>query len=242
LLALQRLLGHEAAFPALLVVTRGERAMIHETLDAVEAGDASLREVLGNGPRLEGLRKWAFGWYLRDRYRADHPRLLALLTRRAREAQLPPHEQIAAEQAFAAESRALPEDAVATRALLPALDKVAVAERRRLAHVRCMIAALAAERYRLAHGAWPESLDRLTPALLTEVPLDPFDGEPLRYRRFAEGVVVYSVGEDGRDDGGQVRPEELAQPKDVGWRLWDVKHRRQAPRPKEKAPEPGGGP
>ncbi len=237
LLALQRLLGHEAAFPALLVVTRGERTVTHETLEAVEAGDTSLREVLGTGPRLEGLRKWAFGWYLRDRFRADHPRLLELMTRRVREAQLPPHEQIAAEQAFAAEARALPQDALAARTFLPALDKFAAAERRRLAQVRCLIAALAAERYRLAHGAWPEALDGLVPAELTEVPLDPFDGQPLHYRRTPEGVVVYSVGEDGKDDGGKVRAEENRQPADVGWRLWDVKHRRQPTRPKEKAPD-----
>jgi hypothetical protein len=242
LLALQRLLQHEAAFPALLVATRGERAMLHEMLDALESGDVSLFEVLGNDREVGALRKWAFGWYLRDSFRADHPRALALLTRRIAELRRPPHEQIAAEQAFAAEVRGLPKDALATRALLPALDKVGVAERRRLAGVRSMIAAVAAERYRREHGAWPESLDKLAPGLLTEVPLDPFDGRPLRYRRTADGVVVYSVGENGKDDGGKVRPEEHTQAPDVGYRLWDVKHRRQPPRPKEKAPEAPGVP
>jgi hypothetical protein len=238
LLALQRLLQHEAAFPALLVATRGERAMIHETLDALESGGSSLGQVLGNEPRPARLRKWAFGWYLRDRFRADHPRVLALMTRRIREVQLPPHEQAAAEQAFEAEVRALPPDeAPATRTLLPAVEKLGAAERRRLANVRSMIAVVAAERYRLEHGAWPESLDRLVPAEMTEVPLDPFDGKPLRYRRTAGGVVVYSVGEEGKDDGGQVRPEEHTQPKDVGWRLWDVKHRRRPPRPVQKPPQ-----
>jgi hypothetical protein len=246
LLALQRLLQHEAAFPALLVALRGERALLHETLGALEGGDVALGEVLGNDPEDRqgaALRRLVPGWYLRDTLRADHPRALGLMTRRIREAQLPPREQPAAEQAFAADARALPPwEALATRALLPAVGKIGEVERRRLAHLRCLLAAVAAERYRLAHGAWPESLGQLAPGLLTEVPPDPFDGRPLRYRRFAEGVVVYSVGENGQDDGGRVRPEEYTPSKDIGWRLWDVNHRRQPPRPKEKPPEEGAVP
>jgi hypothetical protein len=245
LMALQRLLQHEAAFPGLLLATRGERAMMHEMLDALESGDVSFGE-FQNGRKSATLQERALGWWVRDTLRADHPRALAMMTRRITEVQLPPHEQIAAETAFEAEVRALPpKEALATRLLLPAVQKVGAAERRRLAHVRSMIAAVAAERYRHEHKTWPESLDQLTPDLLTEVPLDPFDGRPLRYRRTTDGVLIYSVGENLNDDGGKLRREEFTPAPDVGWRLWDVKHRRQLPRPKEKAPEaPGaaGGP
>jgi hypothetical protein len=242
LLALQRLLQHENAFPAMLVLTRGERALMHETLDAVESGDVSLSELFDNDRQGVALRKWVFGWYLRDQLRADHPRALALMKRWVAAAQLPAHERIAAEKELAAEVRGLPKDAVATRLLLPALEKISVAERRRLAHVRCLIAALAAERYRREHGAWPGSLEKLAPDLVTEVPLDPFDGRPLRYRRTAEGLVIYAVGDDGKDDGGRVVPEEFTPSKDVGYRLWDVDRRRQPPRPAKKAPEAAGAP
>jgi hypothetical protein len=54
--------------------------------------------------------------------------------------------------------------------------------------------------------------------------------------------MVYSVGEDGKDDGGKLRRVEFTPAPDVGWRLWDVKHRRRPPRPKEKAPEQGAAP
>jgi hypothetical protein len=241
LLALQRLLQHEAAFPALLIATRGERASLHEMFDALESGDVRLSQ-LADDRRRAAWYEVAFGWYIRDTLRADHPRALALMARRIAEARLPAHEQAAAEQAFAAEMRGLPKEALGTRLLVPALDKVGVAERRRLAHVRCLIAVVAAERYRQEHGAWPESLDRLAPAQLTEVPLDPFDGRPLRYRRTADGVVVYSVGEDGKDDGGQLRRAGFTPAPDVGFRLWDVKHRRQPPRPAEKVPQEGAVP
>jgi hypothetical protein len=75
-----------------------------------------------------------------------------------------------------------------------------------LAHLRTAAAALAVERYRLAAGHWPESLAELVPAFLERVPEDPFDGALLRYGRLDGGFVVYSVAEDGIDDGGKERP------------------------------------
>ena len=56
--------------------------------------------------------------------------------------------------------------------------------------------------YRLAQGKWPEKLDDLIPKYLARVPTDPFSGEPLLYRRLEDGVVLYSVGLNGRDDEG----------------------------------------
>jgi hypothetical protein len=38
---------------------------------------------------------------------------------------------------------------------------------------------------------------------MTEVPLDEFDGKPLRYRREGEGFILYSVGTNLVDDGGE---------------------------------------
>ena len=35
------------------------------------------------------------------------------------------------------------------------------------------------------------------------MPLDPFDGEPLRYKKLSPGYIVYSIGDDLSDDGGQ---------------------------------------
>lgn len=66
-----------------------------------------------------------------------------------------------------------------------------------------VIAAIALKRYQLRYGNLPEKLSELTPELLPTVPLDPVDGKPLRYRRNAEGTfLLYSVGVDGKDDGG----------------------------------------
>jgi hypothetical protein len=54
--------------------------------------------------------------------------------------------------------------------------------------------------WKAEHGRLPESLDALVPAQVDAVPLDPFDGRPIRYDR--EKRILYSVGEDGADTGG----------------------------------------
>lgn len=76
-------------------------------------------------------------------------------------------------------------------------------------------AAVAIERYRLRHGTVPKALDALVPDLLPEVPLDPFDGQPLRYRVDEAGYRVYSVGLDGIDQGGDTSAELHAPSPDV---------------------------
>jgi hypothetical protein len=98
--------------------------------------------------------------------------------------------------------------------------------------LRCTVAALAVERYRLAHGQWPESLDSVVPEYLPAAPTDPFDGQPLRFRRLENGLVIYSVGLDLHDDGGILnRQNPGAQGTDLGIQLWDMSQRRQPWRP-----------
>lgn len=64
--------------------------------------------------------------------------------------------------------------------------------------------AIALERYRLAnHNQLPATLQNLVPAYLPAVPDDPFDGKSLRYNRLPKGYLLYSVGEDGVDNGGK---------------------------------------
>jgi len=73
---------------------------------------------------------------------------------------------------------------------------------RHLAHMRTTQTALAVERYRLAEGRLPQSLDDLVPVYIKAVPADPCDGRPLKYRVLQPGFVVYSVGDDLGDNGG----------------------------------------
>ena len=72
---------------------------------------------------------------------------------------------------------------------------------------RLVVAAIAVRRYQLRHGRNPGELRALVPEFLAAVPLDPMDGRPLRYRLDADGsFLLYSVGEDGVDNGGDPSP------------------------------------
>ncbi|MGB7770193.1 MAG: hypothetical protein WBN22_15270 [Verrucomicrobiia bacterium] len=75
--------------------------------------------------------------------------------------------------------------------------------------------AIALERYRLAHGEYPESLDALAPQFMETIPHDIIAGQPsqgsgpasqpLHYWRTSDGqFVLYSVGWNETDDGGVV--------------------------------------
>ncbi len=65
------------------------------------------------------------------------------------------------------------------------------------------LVACALERYRVAQGKHPETLDALVPQFADRLPNDLINGQPLKYRRTADGsFVLYSVGWNEVDDGG----------------------------------------
>jgi hypothetical protein len=61
------------------------------------------------------------------------------------------------------------------------------------------------ERHRVAHGQFPETLDKLVPDYLAKLPHDVINGQSLKYRRTQDGsFILYSVGWNETDDGGTV--------------------------------------
>lgn len=66
------------------------------------------------------------------------------------------------------------------------------------------LVAIALELYRRRTAAWPAALDELTPQFLPQVPLDRYDGEPIKYRLVDGQPLVYSVGVNRSDDGGRL--------------------------------------
>ncbi|MGA9453772.1 MAG: hypothetical protein WBW41_20785 [Verrucomicrobiia bacterium] len=81
-----------------------------------------------------------------------------------------------------------------------------------------VITAIALKRCQLKHENYPLDLNSLVPEFLRTIPLDPVDGQPLRYRRNADGTfLLYSVGENGKDDGGDPSLEEGVQSSSFYW-------------------------
>jgi hypothetical protein len=62
---------------------------------------------------------------------------------------------------------------------------------------------LAVAAFRAQRGSYPKHLDDLVPDFLEAVPTDPGDGKPLKVLEVDGGLVLYSAGTDGVDDGGE---------------------------------------
>ncbi|WP_309386801.1 hypothetical protein [Cerasicoccus frondis] len=84
--------------------------------------------------------------------------------------------------------------------LIPATDRVTQSLAQQDAYSAYIYLLFALRLYQLEHGSLPPTLDALTPDIILNIPLDPYDGQPLRYN--AERGIVYAVGIDGVDDGG----------------------------------------
>jgi hypothetical protein len=64
----------------------------------------------------------------------------------------------------------------------------------------------AVERFRLKNAMLPETLDELVPDFVRKLPCDPVSGSSFKYvKRGERGYLLYSIGWDGKDDGGVER-------------------------------------
>lgn len=84
------------------------------------------------------------------------------------------------------------------------LDMQRPLDDRESALTRLLAVDLAVRAYRQVNGRYPKRLGELVPRFIGEIPLDPFDGKPLRYRRHGARFSLYSVGPSGSDNGGTV--------------------------------------
>jgi hypothetical protein len=71
-----------------------------------------------------------------------------------------------------------------------------------IAEARVARVCLAIVSFRLENGRMPENPAELVPAHIDSILLDPMDGKPLRYKKAEKGVLVYSIGADSVDNGG----------------------------------------
>lgn len=222
--ALQKLLEREAEEPLLRLIARGERGGLHWVMTALTSGDLepASDEQVARYPWLAEIRK-SIPTGMAARH--AHAWLLRHLTALAQIAQLPDSQQQEALRQWDEQAKAAPDGA---RQFLPAGPVLGAACLRHRALSRCAIAALATERYRLQHQRWPKDLAALVPNLLPAVPVDPFDGQPLRLLRTKGGLIIYSIGSDRTDDGGKIDLPIGSTGSDIGFRLLDPERRTSA--------------
>ena len=119
--------------------------------------------------------------------------------------------------------------------VVPAVSAVYVAEDRAAMYRQWSVCSFALAAYRAEQGKYPERLADLVPRYLAAVPADVFaQDRPVIYRRTEEGLILYSVGPNGRDDGGRSPDDTPAEGQAQGDDLVVRMKSPTAPRPKQK--------
>ncbi len=216
---------HEADEPILVHGFRGERAWIDATFDFMR-NDTSAFTADDGGGFLRSLSILAY------RSQLDNDQLIGLKleSEYLDIARRPSHEWAAKMRAVDLSEAKGP----AIRLLLPAAEKVTLAVLRSMARLRSLAVGLACEQFRQANGRWPKDLAEIPKSILPNVPRDPYFDAPIQYRLLPDGIVVYSVGSDLHDDGGNLAYENPLPGEDVGVRLWSPEFRRIAPLPESE--------
>ncbi len=87
--------------------------------------------------------------------------------------------------------------------LLRSIKKASEKHYRITAQERLLAAELALRCYQSEKGRPPARLEDLVPDLLSQVPEDPFSGQAMIYRPQGTNWLLYSIGDDRVDNGGQ---------------------------------------
>ena len=109
----------------------------------------------------------------------------------------------------------------------PAMVPFVQATGRTTATLRATECLIIMRRWELTHRGLPRVLTvAVKEAGLKAIPIDPYDGRPMRMAVLDGQPVVYSVGKDGRDDGGQKDSKYDTLPGDLIYRLSPAEPRR----------------
>ena len=239
----QRLLQFERSdLPSLFIQgLRGERGQFYDIFGAVADGKVSLamlRNYSGADVEswLDGAKRWL---YIGARVRSCQAMFAEEVTRLLEALALPLEEQAPKAREWSKQiqerDRQLGENGdyhVLATFVLTSLGKALDARYETQMGLDCAILALAAERYRLKNGKWPEKAQDLVPEFVKEIPRDIFSGEPLQMRRTVDGITFHSVG-PGADGPGMEKG-------DIAFRLFDPGKRRSPAAPSKPAEEAEG--
>ena len=192
---------------------RGERIIF------AGSGTKPLSEILESASVEAALPKRMFYWLILPLAKRDIRENIGIYAELEEKAALPYYKTRNYWKSAADRAAALPWYAVLSKAMGLNMEatfmKVALMESLALTGR----AAIACRIYKIHNRQYPDTLDALVPGLLSAVPIDPFTGKPLVYRREGEGFIVYSLGTNQKDDGGRMTWEvtQLVADKDDDW-------------------------
>ena len=146
-------------------------------------------------------------YYLSGLKKHDSVMLLDFYQQQIDICQLPYHQQLAEIEKLEREIASYPWYHYGLHLMTGSLSRINEITLRVKGALQTAETALAIERYRLKHDSLPDTLQALVPEFIETIYLDPFDGKPIRYVKYEDGYMLYTIGEDGIDNGGLDREQ-----------------------------------
>jgi hypothetical protein len=206
--AIAAILGSMDQTAALVHALDGERLLRGEWL--FNLPEDLLRQALRRDPVGNDSRLFVSVAAFRPRFVADHATYLRTLHRCTQLALRPYSAQ---DPDASRQIRDLASSHFLTRDLASLVSTCKDFLCRTATDVSITRAGLAVLEYRQGHSTWPQTLE----ATGLKGLVDPFTQGPLHYRPEADGFVVYSVGEDLKDNGGAPRQGDRKAEYDLVW-------------------------
>lgn len=221
----------ELKYDPLLAMARGERAMMSEVFDRLNSGRIQNYQLSEENRPEMGLPFW-FWWYYQPKLDADHAYFLRTMNKLHQLSRSPESIQFQQRDSVSVDFDPATHF-IACLLFSPSVTKWILASLHDKALIRSALAAIACEQYRLREGEWPTSL-REAIEYLPNIPNDPYIDKPIKFSRSNDGVVIYSVGENGTDNQGKELKSfyyrfsqeiDFTAPYDIGFTLRDPAQR-----------------
>jgi hypothetical protein len=124
-------------------------------------------------------------------------------------------------------SKALEQTSLMLKIVGPVHERISQIAWRLKTHRIGLLTLLAIIRYQKDQGRYPENLNEVVlTGYLNSLPEDPFSDGPLVYKQTDDGFLLYSLGSDFEDDGGQPGLDSKGKPRmwpdDGDWVFWPM--------------------
>lgn len=190
-----------------------KRALVAEQCLGLQVLQAPIRDIVSQTGYGKGMFLMLIPWKVLGLCYRDALAFIDLMQKSIDALELPEPEHLEAFDAVQESAGNGRQRGIIAYLIWPIFARTFNIDIRHQAHSRVTQAGIAVERYRLAEGRLPQSLEELVPGYIEAVPADPFDGRPLKYSTPETGFVVYSIGDDLSDDGGSERGKGERGPK-----------------------------
>jgi hypothetical protein len=227
LAALQKQLTEINLLPTVANSLRNERAGLCQALDVVSVAELSRMVISSSGPSKPvtdlGWRMLPRGWVYQNKAVIATLQQETIAAYNLTNQTITPHKiKAAAQHVERTFDHTTPWNFLAA-VCLPNFSKASLSVARNQTSADQTQITCALERYRLAHGKYPDNLAALIPQFLGRIPSDIIAGSPMNYRRSSDeqNFKLWSIGWNEVDESGiTIRGSDGKEDREVGDWVW----------------------